>query len=445
MFKKVLILTAVVLLLSPCQVQADVIHSTWVGGEQGQWGNASNWSPAIVPDNGGVNTFFATIDSNYAGVDEVTVRLEQHRTIDRLVCRGDIMLHDWDQPWVELVLEHPNGLTNYGKLKIKGWLDFEICGTVLNNYGPELVLKNVDIELDVHNNAEGRINIRGEVDIDEGGVYNNGTISLIPGDILWAEFEFRNSGSVEIYGGSCSSDQAFTNEPNGVIKGFGGVHSNQVIHNGGIIQSLGGSLVLHSQPEYAQDPNSNSGVMNTGTLTNSPGTSLTVMVWVPDVNNQGTIEVNADGSVVFDSDFNNEPNGIIKLLGGTLAATTITQTADANFVGFGGIAGDVVIDPNGLIQLTGPTNILGDVEIRENATLEISDGTTLVTGRTTCNGTIHLKGGRIIPQGGLSGDCNIIWEPGLYTNIADFNLDGKVNIKDFALFADTWLWQTSWY
>ncbi|GAI97908.1 unnamed protein product, partial [marine sediment metagenome] len=37
------------------------------------------------------------------------------------------------------------------------------------------------------------------------------------------------------------------------------------------------------------------------------------------------------------------------------------------------------------------------------------------------------------------------WQPGFYTNIADFNLDGKVNIKDFALFADTWLWQTSWY
>ncbi|MHC4556416.1 MAG: hypothetical protein ACYTFW_06850 [Planctomycetota bacterium] len=33
---------------------------------------------------------------------------------------------------------------------------------------------------------------------------------------------------------------------------------------------------------------------------------------------------------------------------------------------------------------------------------------------------------------------------GVYTHIADFNLDGAVNFKDFIAFADTWLWQTSW-
>jgi hypothetical protein len=38
-------------------------------------------------------------------------------------------------------------------------------------------------------------------------------------------------------------------------------------------------------------------------------------------------------------------------------------------------------------------------------------------------------------------NCNIIWEPGIYTNIADFNLHGIVNFKDFADFADVWLWQ----
>ncbi|HLB74809.1 MAG TPA: hypothetical protein VJJ98_12375 [Sedimentisphaerales bacterium] len=44
-------------------------------------------------------------------------------------------------------------------------------------------------------------------------------------------------------------------------------------------------------------------------------------------------------------------------------------------------------------------------------------------------------------QGGLSGNCDIKWEPGLYNNIADFNLDGNVNFADYAHFADTWLWQ----
>jgi len=37
------------------------------------------------------------------------------------------------------------------------------------------------------------------------------------------------------------------------------------------------------------------------------------------------------------------------------------------------------------------------------------------------------------------------WEPGTYNNIADFNLDGQVNFKDFVDFAESWLWQASWY
>jgi len=106
-----------------------------------------------------------------------------------------------------------------------------------------------------------------------------------------------------------------------------------------------------------------------------------------------------------------------------------------------------VIEPNGVIKLTGPTNIVGDVNVSPDATLEISDGTTLITGHTICNnGTTHMIGGRVICQGGLTNtNCNIIWEPGIYTNVVDFNLDGTVNFKDFADFANTWLWRASWY
>jgi hypothetical protein len=35
MSKKVLILTAIVLVSSAHAVEADIVHSTWVGGEQG--------------------------------------------------------------------------------------------------------------------------------------------------------------------------------------------------------------------------------------------------------------------------------------------------------------------------------------------------------------------------------------------------------------------------
>jgi len=50
-----------------------------------------------------------------------------------------------------------------------------------------------------------------------------------------------------------------------------------------------------------------------------------------------------------------------------------------------------------------------------------------------------MKGGRIIPQGGLTNNGNIVWEPGRYSNVADFNLDGRVNFEDLADLADAWL------
>jgi len=99
------------------------------------------------------------------------------------------------------------------------------------------------------------------------------------------------------------------------------------------------------------------------------------------------------------------------------------------------------MEDNSKIGLTSATHIIGDVNIPANAVLEISDGTTLITGHTTCRGTIHVKGGRIITQGGCDcDDCNINWEPGTYSKVADFNLDGTVDFRDFGAFADAWLW-----
>ncbi|UCG58265.1 MAG: hypothetical protein JSU70_01915, partial [Phycisphaerales bacterium] len=256
----------------------------------------------------------------------------------------------------------------------------------------------------------------------------------------WAESEIQNSGLIEMMGGPCSSVQNFTNYATGTIKGCGSIHSSGgYIENKGLIWSMGGSFILSgSDPKKV-------GVNNSGTLRNSPGTSLTAVFWpssVPNLNNQGTIEINADGAVVFDcNNLNNEPNAVIRLYGGTLSTRTVTHKAGATLEGFGGVTGNVVIDPNAAVRLTGSANIVGDAKIAEGATLEIGNGTTLITGHTTCDGTIHMKGGRLIPQGGLSGYCEIIWEPGAYANPADFDLDGKVGMTDFAAFADTWLWE----
>ena len=443
MFRKVLFFAFAISILLTCSVQAAVIDSNWVGGERGFWEDNVNWVPSIVPDNNETQKFRVTVVGGESGVE---ILIQEDHEVNRLDTYGEVELsgHDWRRDPDLTVLE-PNGLTNHGHLEIE---ELDIYGNVINMTGALFEGDGTDIEEgDLCNELGGTVKVDvAWVNVDDGNIHNSGTVSLIPGGKIWAE-QFENFGLIEIYDGTCASGQAFHNHFTGTIKGSGVIHSQGLISNEGHIKSVAGSLVLHSYPEFGEAPDSNSGVMNTGTLTNSPGTSLTVMVWVPDINNQGTIEVNAGGGVTFDCNFVNEPNGIINLLGGNLAATSITQTADANFAGFGGISGDVVIEPNGLIELTGPTNIVGDVTIDPNATLEISDGTTLITGDCACNnGTIHMIGGRVIIQGTFTNDnCNIIWEPGTYTNAADFNLDGTVNNKDLAAIAGTWLWQAAWY
>lgn len=423
MFRKALVIMVMAFLFVVYDVQGDQpepITSTWVGGAAGDWENATNWNPAIVPNNNESQTFAVTIS-------DAEVGLEHSHVIDQLDCYGNVVFCGGVSPpewWAGLSLEGANGLRNHGYLRTESQIMLHIHHGNLDN--PEGC--TIDTAINVGIAVEGNLE-------------NAGLIMIPPTSSLWSG-QLHNTGQIIVYGGVCSiGEEIWDNDSTGIIRGFGtlafGTRGVRTLVNKGKIYTTGGGLTVAT----------NGLSSNTGTIGNTTLTSLNLMhVGIPsDMSNFGTIEVNAGGGVVFDCNLVNEPNGVIKLLGGTLAATTITQKADANFAGFGGISGNVIIDNNGLIKLTGPTNVVGDVEIKNNATLQISDGLTLITGKTTCNGTIHIKGGYVIPQGGLSGNCNIIWEPGLYTNVADFNLDGQVNLKDFAYFADTWLWQTAWY
>ena len=54
--------------------QATTINSIYTGPTDGNWGDPANWSPAIVPNNGGGNTFAATIANVFLTLDlDVTV------------------------------------------------------------------------------------------------------------------------------------------------------------------------------------------------------------------------------------------------------------------------------------------------------------------------------------------------------------------------------------
>ena len=392
MSKKALILTAIILVFSVCELQAAVTHSTWIGGEQGEWGRVSNWDPASVPDNSSWRTYDVTIDSNSIGIDEITVGLQQSRTIDQLDCYGNVELQKWTSDWVELTLVDPSGLTNHDYLVTVG---FVIVGNVTNTAGATLELEDTEIEGDLYNQAGATIEVFEVSDevLVEGDLENAGSITITPVCKLNVRGTLHNTGQINIYGGACVvSDGILDNNDTGVIQGFGVVFADQ-LQNKGKIYAYGGSLAVVSGGP----------LLNAGVLANYPLSSLHIKPAV-DVNNLGTIEVNAGGGVAFDCNLANEPGASIKLLGGTLAAQSITQSAGATFEGFGGITGDVVIVSNGIIKLTGPTNIIGDVEISENGTLEISDGNTLIIGHTTNNGVIRVVRGDVVFQGGYSGN-----------------------------------------
>lgn len=439
MFRKVLALVAVVLAFGVCDLQAAQINSTWVGGVTGSWGQASNWSPAIVPDNGGGNTFAVTIDSTSLGAHEgIDVYIIENRTINQLDCYGEVDLESGTPFRIILTLY---GLTNYDEFSITGQSQqIEIHGNLTNSEQANLWFDLVEMHGDVYNNTESILEVEGENDIHNGDLQNDGTVVLGPAsDLLVEDGEIRNIGTITLHDGECGTD-VFDNNSTGVIQGFGIVWANQLLRNKGQIIASGGSLAVASEGPLE----------NAGLLRNNPTSSLHIKPAV-DVNNFGIIEVNA-GGVAFDCNLVNEPNnlvsgpnGVIKLLGGTLAATTITQKAGAIFEGFGGITGDVVIDPDAKIELTGPTNIVGDVNIPAGATLEISDGQTLITGQTVNNGTIELVGGTVIFQGGYSGGGTIPVTAGTDRNHFDVNSDGIEDFKDFASFANSWLWQASWY
>ena len=446
MFRKVLILTAIVLVLSACEVQAEVIDSNWIRGEDGFWRYADNWEPAIVPDNNGPQTFRVTIDGGSG--EKTNVYLVQSRTIDQLTTYGNVWIVSRSSDWVELDLEDANGLTNYGELRLRGGpynevAQFKVRGPVKNEPGAHLELFGVKTGYgSFYNSVGATVEVKYENGL-RGIVLNEGEINIFPCSEMGTEYNITNRGLIYMFGGVCASNSEVLNDTTGIIEGLGIVHTDELLENRGKIYASGGSLLLHSDGS----------LLNTGALANKTGAMLHLKMGVADFNNHGDIIINANGSITVelkqtfgepnDCTLNNEPNGTIQLRGGILSGAKIIQKAGATFEGFGGITGDVVIEPNGIIKLTGPTNIVGGVNIPANATLEISDGTTLITGHTTCNnGTIHMIGGRVICQGGLTNNnCHIIWEPGTYANAADFNLDGTVNFKDFA---NTWLWRASW-
>ena len=412
MFRSKLVLASLIAVFLACsQVQAAGLTLISWDGDAGDhlWSNASNWNPNHTPDNGGGFTYDVTIDANGGYVE---VGLTDDYTINQLDCKnGEVDLESWGG-WHQLTLLEA-GLKNFDVLQIE---EIEINGYVLNyavlNYA-RLELCDMEIGGNLANASGAWMGVEDEVCVD-GTLDNVGTIEIVPMSQLYVEGLFWNfdSGTILMHGGECGADGG-TLWNQGVIRGFGVLYGGQDVRNynqmegqGQIIAS-GGSLVIACEGTLINT--------STGLLRNEPLASLQIKPWLhtepADVNNRGLIQVNAGGGVAFDCNLVNDSGGIIELRGGTLAATGITQTADAGlFAGFGTITSQmgIWIETDAEIELTGPTNIIGNVGLDSGATLVISAGQTLITGQTTNNGTIVLAGGTVIFQGGYSGSGEVV-------------------------------------
>ena len=100
----------------------------------------------------------------------------------------------------------------------------------------------------------------------------------------------------------------------------------------------------------------------------------------------GTFAVaNASGSVVFKIPIGNGAGRSISLLGGTLAAPSVSNSVGGVVSGFGQITGDFI--NSGSASFFGPTQILGNLNNNAGALIAVRNAQTLVIGTATNNGS----------------------------------------------------------
>ncbi|MBP7054016.1 MAG: hypothetical protein KBE65_23645 [Phycisphaerae bacterium] len=375
----------------------------------GRWNDPNGWSPSLVPDNDKTDSFAVHIDGADSGV---SIALESERTVNTADCRGAVNLRGDDRRPI-LRFAGSAGLANHGDLSLE---QLAIIGQISNTSNATLTLatRGLDITGGLSNAADGVIRAVGVVDFHGGTIMNNGEIvfgdlsrvDAVPGGGVTG---VTNNGILRLRGGSCVRFDRIYSEKGAIIVGTGFVQAQLSVENAGIIYAYLGNLLIDS---YGS-------ITNRGTLLNLPGSTLNLYTEDQDCVNTGTIIAKLNGGVTFidrsaQHALINKDGGKIRLNGGTLSAPRLVQAASATFSGFGAIDAKLVIEANASVTLTGPTNIVGSVEIQAGATLAITAGDILITGAVEGDGTIRLTGGELILQGGISGNCQIIEAGGVY-------------------------------
>jgi len=395
-------------MLAPAATAAPAArYATWthVGlVYNGAWEQTAHWSPYynMVPENGTYQWYvqFNLLPQSYY------VEVSDSHTVTSITANTFVgylvELTNWtgDRVWLQFTT-----FTNSGNLHVN---NIDLYGPV-SNYGDWTVRGGmVNYNGNVTNYAGAFWNVKGNLEV-KGTFTNQGHARAYGGATLWAD-AFINNDRVSLLGGSVGSDAEFANHADAEVVGAGSFYAPSGIDNQGAIRAETGTLAVYCGEGT---------LTNTGHLENLPNTALAIEA--DEVDHQGTLAVGSGGGVTFVScDLDNKPGAEVALLGGTLAAPHLTHRSGAGFTGFGNVTADLT--NQGLIDLYGPSQIVGDVQNDAEAQLAIRNADLLIAGDTVNHGTIRAVNGKVYFEGNLVNNGTLIMDPSLAVVVGDLTV-----------------------
>jgi hypothetical protein len=203
-FVQATFLVAVVFFADAASLAADTIVN-WTGGRIGDWTAATNWTPQVIPNNIGAQTFDVRIDQ-YDTNDFQQVRLgNEDIEISRLDLRGIVFKPNWLFRIRNFFQLRAGGIGGGGLTEVVGDAEFS---------GPEK--KSLGSPTHLYGNSRwtgGDLNF-GLVHNHQGAIFDVET----PGELAWIDSLFLNEGVLRLRSAGRPIIVALvTNTPTGVI------------------------------------------------------------------------------------------------------------------------------------------------------------------------------------------------------------------------------------
>lgn len=418
----VLLLSALVLNTAPAAT-----NYIWIGPDKGLWSLPDNWSPNGAPGTDPADTIQINADPHTAStiIADVSCTVQSVTTTGKVIFRGTLDATGNPENTLHAIVANSTFLDIW---------DMNLKGQLNNQTGAQMRLRQIRGSLDIVNHGELRWYL---INTLEGDSYiaNHGMMRLVDPAVLYSYGPMLNTGNISISFATMAFDAGATLTNEGSIYGAGSLFLiDTSLENSGAINSMFGDLLVTSTGD----------TVNYGWIANQPGTLLFMTTQTnTTVFNYGTIAAMTGGGVnLFPADVANEPGGIIRMQGGFLSARYVEIKAYSAIQGRGELIGFLSIEQDTTADFYSDFAVTRSLYIEPLAKVTVEDGRLLVEGDIDNEGSIRLKSSRLIPRDGIYGDGQILWDISDYNTLTDYNLDGKVNMEDLAVFAQTWLWQS---